>query len=126
MTKTTQEKAPAPRTFKTKWFAKAAKKEGVTDAQLCVAIDQVRSGQADNLGGGVFKKRLGKNLYRSIVLAKGGNYWVYVFLFAKKDQGNIANEELEAFKKLADIYSRKSNEEIKREIGNKELVEICI
>lgn len=126
MTKTTQEKAPAPRTFKTKWFAKEAKKEGVTDVQLCVAIDQMRSGQADNLGGGVFKKRLGKNLYRSIVLAKGGNYWVYVFLFAKKDQGNIATAELEAFRKLADIYATKADDEIKRELNNKELVEICI
>ncbi len=42
-------------------------------------------GQCDDLGGGVYKKRLGKNLYRSIVVAKGGNYWVYAHLFAKKN-----------------------------------------
>jgi len=40
-------------------------------------------GQADDLGGGVYKKRLGKNLYRSIILAKGGQHWVYEFFFAK-------------------------------------------
>lgn len=51
------------------------------------------------------QKRLGKNLYRSIILAKGGKFWVFVFLFAKKDQENIEDDELEAFKKLADLYA---------------------
>ena len=61
------------RTFKTEWFAKAAKKADISDADLCKAIEQVRLGQCDNLGGGVFKKRLNKNRDRSIVIAKGGN-----------------------------------------------------
>ena len=51
-------------------------------------------GQADDLGGGVFKKRLNDNMHRSIILAKGGRRWVYEFLFAKKDRANIANDEL--------------------------------
>ena len=51
-------------------------------------------GQADDLGGGVFKKRLDDNLHRSIILAKGGQYWVYEYLFAKKDRDNIEDDEL--------------------------------
>jgi|SRR5271154_4460687 len=46
------------RTFKTAWFAKAARKAHIPDEELCPAIQQVMLGQADDLGGGVFKKRL--------------------------------------------------------------------
>ena len=62
------------RTFKTAWFSKAAKKASIADTELCEAIRQVMQGQADDLGGGVFKKRLNNNLRRSIILAKGGRY----------------------------------------------------
>ncbi len=47
--------AIAARTFKTEWFSKAAKKADISDADLCKAIDQVRLGQCDDLGGGVSK-----------------------------------------------------------------------
>jgi hypothetical protein len=64
----------SPRTFKTRWFAKAARKARLSDEELCRAIEQVRLGQADDLGGGVYKKRLGKNKDRSIILAKSGQF----------------------------------------------------
>lgn len=38
------------RIFKTKWFAKAAKKMGIRDSELRQAIDELMQGQADNLG----------------------------------------------------------------------------
>lgn len=71
------------RTFKTAWFAKSAKKAQITDTELCNAVQEVLQGQADDLGGGVFKKRLHRNTHRSIVLAKGGQFWIYTYLFAK-------------------------------------------
>jgi hypothetical protein len=46
------------RAFKTARFSKDAKKARIKDAELCLAIQQVFLGQADDLGGGVFKKRL--------------------------------------------------------------------
>jgi hypothetical protein len=92
------------RAFKTAWFAKAARKALISDEELCAAMEQVRMGQADDLGGGVFKKRLDKNRHRSIIVAKGGRYWVYAFLFAKKDRANISAAELAAFRELADLY----------------------
>lgn len=70
--------------FKTAWFDKASRKAGISDEQLCKAIAQARLGQADDLGGGVYKKRLSRNLYRSVILAKGGRFWVYAYLFAKR------------------------------------------
>jgi hypothetical protein len=113
------------RTFKTAWFAKAARKALIDDAELCQAIAEVRKGQAEDLGGGVFKKRLDRNRHRSIIVAKGRRYWVYAYLFAKKDRANIEEHELNALRELADLYSRKTDVEIERELKVKELVEIC-
>lgn len=82
-------------------------------------------GQADDLGGGVWKKRLGRNLYRSIVLARGRRFWVYVYLFAKQNRANIDDDELRAFRTLADLYARKKLADIARELETGALTEIC-
>lgn len=113
------------RVFKTAWFAKAARKALIKDSELCAAVAAVMAGQADDLGGGVFKKRLDKNRSRSIILAKGRRYWVYAFLFAKKDRANIDDDELKAFRKLADLYAEKTDVEIDKELQAKVIVEIC-
>lgn len=113
------------RVFKTAWFAKASKKARITDDELCTAILQVMLGQADDLGGGVYKKRLSKNQYRSIILARGQQYWVYAYLFAKQDRANIEDDELVSFRALAGLYARKTEGELAKEVQLKELVEIC-
>jgi hypothetical protein len=113
------------RVFKTAWFSKAAKKAHIADVELCSAIRQVTLGQAGDLGGGVYKKRLGKNLYRSIIVARGGWYWVYAYLFAKSDQANIGTDELAEFRDLAALYSWKTEADVAKELKLKELVEIC-
>ena len=113
------------RVFKTGWFAKAARKALITDAELCSAIRQVMLGRADDLGGGVFKKRLGKNLYRSIIVAKGGRYWIYEYLFAKQDRPNIGIEELDRFRKLAAAYAVLNPEQVDKLLKNERWVEIC-
>ena len=113
------------RFFKTKWFAREARKALISDQELCSAIRQVVLGQAIDLGGGVFKKRLGKNLYRSILVAKGRRYWIYVYLFAKKDQANIGARDLTDFRALARLYARKTEADIAAELELGELTEIC-
>ena len=113
------------RVFKTAWFSKAVRKAHIGDAELCSAFRQVMAGQADDLGGGVYKKRLGKNLYRSIIVARGCRYWVYVYLFAKKDRANIEAVELVEFREVAGLYSCKTDDEISRQLNLNELEEIC-
>lgn len=115
----------APRTFKTAWFSKVARKALIADRELCDAMEQVRKGQADDLGGGVFKKRLDKNRHRSIIVAKGRRYWVYAYLFAKKDRDNITSAELAGFRELADLYDSKNDAEIALDLKTKALTEIC-
>jgi hypothetical protein len=83
------------------------------------------AGQADDLGGGVFKKRLKDNLHRSIIVAKGGRYWVYAFLFAKQDRANISADELVAFRKLAAAYAQMTTAEVNTGLRNGDLLEIC-
>jgi hypothetical protein len=116
---------PSSRVFKTAWFNKAAKRARIGDVELCAAIRQVMRGQADDLGGGVFKKRLNDNMHRSIVLAKGELYWVYAYLFAKKDRANISRDELVAFRKLADGYASSTEDQLAVQLRNGDLTEIC-
>lgn len=113
------------RTFKTAWFAKAARKAHITDEELCSAILQVALGQADDLGGGVYKKRLRKNLYRSIILARAGTFWVYEYLFAKQDRANIDDDELVEFRKLAKAYDHVTAHQVNRLLEDRDWTEIC-
>lgn len=82
-------------------------------------------GQVDDLGGGVFKKRLNNNLHRSIILAKGDKYWVFECLFAKKDRANIGSDKLLAFRLLANSYAGLTECQFSQLLVNKDFVEIC-
>lgn len=118
------------RTFKSAWFSKAARKARISDAMLCKAIAQVMAGQADDLGGGVFKKRLSDNQYRSIILARGNAggraIWVYAYLFAKQDRANIEEDELKAFKQLAKAYAALTEAQVSALLAGNDWIEICI
>jgi hypothetical protein len=113
------------RAFKTAKLSKDARKAKISDARLCDAIRQVVAGRADDPGGGVFKKRLSDNMYRAIVLAKGGRYWVYEYLFAKKGRENIDDDELAAFRLLAKGYASLTERQVGDLVSNKHFVEIC-
>ncbi len=114
-----------PRTFKTVWFSKAARKSLIGDEELCEAVAEVMMGQADDLGGGVFKKRLNRNRHRSIILAKGGRYWIYQFLFAKKDQANITDRDLANFRLLAKGFAALDDKTIAARVADRDLLESC-
>jgi hypothetical protein len=117
--------SPRPRAFKSAWFARAAKKARIGDAALCKAIAQVLAGQADDLGGGVFKKRLSNNQYRSIILARGGDFWVYAFLFAKQDMANIAEDDLARLRALAKQYGAMTQAQADAQVADGHWIEIC-
>ena len=119
--------APAKlsRVFKTAWFAKVARKARIKDEELCKTIAQVMKGQCDDLGGGVFKKRLNKNQHRAIIIAKAGRHWMYEYLFAKKDRANIEDNELAAFRLLAKSYAGLSDKQIAQLLAGGDMMEIC-
>ncbi len=113
------------RTFKPAWFAEAARKAGIADRELCAAIRDVAKGQDDDLGGGVFKKRLNRNRHRSIILTKVGSYWLSQYLFAKNDRANIDDDELRAFRQLAKALEKTSEADIARLVSTGHITEIC-
>ncbi len=113
------------RAFKTAWFAKAARKARISDNELCEAVREAIKGQAEDLGGGVFKKRLNKNMHRAIILAKSGRFWIFEYVFAKKDRDNIGDDELAAFRQLAKSYEMLSDQHLARLLRNGDLMEIC-
>lgn len=110
--------------FKTAWFSKAARKAGIGDSMLSAAIAQVVKGQADDLGGGVFKKRLNDNRHRSIVLTKSGRFWIYEYLFAKKDRDNINADELASFRLLAKSYASLTEQQLAQLINDGHFMEV--
>jgi hypothetical protein len=112
------------RIFKTAKFTKEARKARISDADLCSAVRQVMAGLADDLGGGVFKS-LNDNMHRSIVLAKARCFWVYEYLFAKKDRDNIEDDELVAFRQLAKSYAHVTAMQLTALVNTKHFVEIC-
>ena len=101
-----------------------ARKAWIGDPALLVAIHEVVKGQVDDLGGGVYKKRLNDNMYRSIVLAKGGPLWGFAYLFTKKDRANIDPDELAAFRKLAQAYGRMTDAKLAFALSQGDLLEL--
>jgi hypothetical protein len=97
--------------YKNKPFARFAKKANITDADLWKAARLANQGVIDaNLGGGVIKQRIARTWEgksggsRSIILFKKNDRAVYVHGFEKKDVANIKPDELEAFRKYAEVY----------------------
>lgn len=92
----------------TKWFARFARREKITDAMLCEAVARAQKGIVDaDLGGNVLKQRIARKGegrsggYRTILLFRIGERAIFAYGFAKNAQDNIDKAELEAFRSLA-------------------------
>ncbi|MBR8830192.1 MAG: hypothetical protein N5P05_002852 [Chroococcopsis gigantea SAG 12.99] len=98
------------RIFKNKWFAKFAKREGITDIKLREVIADVERGKIDvNYGGDVIKQRIARvnegksGGYRSVILYQKNNKAFFVYGFAKSERENIDEDEEREFKELAKL-----------------------
>lgn len=95
------------RIFKTKPFAKWAKKEKLADNVLCEAVEEIEHGVYEaTLGSEVFKKRIalpghGKQGARSIIAFKSKARACFIFGYAKKDQANLSSEDKKAAREFA-------------------------
>lgn len=91
-----------------KAFERFAKKNRLTDAKLLSAADEIERGLVDaDLGGGVVKKRIARpgggksGGFRSILAYREHAATFFLFGFAKNEQDDIAEEELQNLKRLA-------------------------
>ncbi len=119
------------RIFRNKSFTRFAKKADLDDATLCDAVDDAERGLIDaKLGGGVIKQRLarpGKGKsggFRTIILYKAHELAFFVHGFAKKDQDNIAGDELTALKSLASQMLAYDDQAIAKAVESGTLIEV--
>jgi hypothetical protein len=96
------------RVWKTKAFARFARKAGLEDASLCKAAADAERGLIDaDLGGGVIKQRIARRGqgksggFRVVILYRWGARAFFVYGFAKSERANISQDELAALKELA-------------------------
>ena len=119
------------RIFKTKSFARFARKVGLTDDALCGAIENIGRGLIDaDIGGGVLKQRIARpgggksGGFRTIILFRFGARAFFVHGFAKNEQDNIRDHELAAFKMLAAELMAYDDAAIASAIANTTLMEL--
>ena len=113
------------RTFKAAWLTIAERKSGIEGSELCEATEEVKLGQAENLGGGVYKKSLYKNRPRSIISARGRNCYIYQYLFTEKHILNIEETVLDDFRSLAKVFAPLNFQQFSLLLVQKYLGEIC-
>ena len=119
------------RVFKSKRFAKFARKERISDVRLCEAVKNAEQGQIDaDFGGGVIKQRIARQGegksggYRSIILFRRGERAFFVFGFAKNEQANIDASDERDFKELAKVLLAASVDDLKKLVQQGEFVEV--
>ena len=87
------------RIFKSRWFRRFAKKEGIADAGLRESVAPAGKAQIDaDLGGEVIKQRIARPAqgrskgYRAIILFRRGAKAFFVYRFAKSHRANIDDD----------------------------------
>ena len=119
------------RVFKNTWFARFARKEGISDEELRDVVKQLEVGQPDaDLGGDVYKMRIARpgegkaGGYRAIVFFRSEDKTFFVYGFAKSDRDNIGQKELRIFKDDAKDDFSLTDEQIRDRLRKGTLIEV--
>ncbi len=117
--------------YKSKTFARFAKKARITDSDLWKTAQLANEGMIDaDLGRGVVKQRIARagegrsGGSRSIILFRKNDRAVYVYGFEKKDRANIRPDELEAFRELAKVILGYTKAEIEKRVEDGALLKV--
>jgi hypothetical protein len=94
--------------YKTRHFARWARKAGLNDLLLKTAVLEIKSGLLEaDLGGGIVKKRIAlpgrgkRGSTRTLLATNMDDRWFFIFGFEKNERENISENELSTLKKLA-------------------------
>jgi hypothetical protein len=108
------------RVFKTKDFAKFARKEQIDDDALCDAIARAERGLIDAaLGSNLIKQRVPRKGqgrsggYRTLIAYRHGHRAVFLHGFGKSAQDNLVADQLAALKQAADVFAGLSDALVK-------------
>ncbi len=121
------------RIFKTKWFARFARKERIGDDSLREAIERAEQGLVDaDLGGTVVKQRVARyRIYWPVgwltvvlIACRRGSRAVFLYGFAKNERENIDRSELQTLQDIAAGWHRANDRELERSIADGILYEV--
>ncbi len=119
------------RTFKTKTFARWARKEGLGDPVLLRAVAEMEAGLMDaRLGGNLFKKRVARpgggksGGTRTIVAGNLRDRWFFLYGFSKSERDSIDDDELRALKRIAEALLAMNHAILARALREGQLLEV--
>lgn len=117
--------------FKTKWLARFARRQGISDASLTEAIERAGRGSIDaDLGGGIIKQRVARRGqgrsggYRMLIAFRAETRAVFLYAFAKNERENIGPEELLSLREIGTIWLAADARRIARAIEEGVLQEL--
>jgi hypothetical protein len=115
----------------TRWFARFARREGITDRSLSEAIARAEKGLVDaDLGGGLIKQRVARpgqgksGGYRTIIAYRARKRAVFLLGFAKSDRENIEPGELATAREIGAVWLNANAARIARGIAEGEIREV--
>jgi hypothetical protein len=95
------------RIYKTRWLARFARHEHITDTSLLEAIARAERGLIEaDLGGGLIKQRVARQGqgrsggYRMILAYRMKDRAVFLYAFAKNERENIGPDELAELRRV--------------------------
>ena len=119
------------RVFKTKSFARFARRENLSNRALCDAVERAAGGLIDaDLGGGLIKQRIGRlgqgrsGGFRTVIAWRSGERSIFVLGFAKSARDNINAADIEDLKALAALLLGYGPAELDQAVKEKALVEV--
>ncbi len=117
--------------YKTRHFARWARKIGLDDSLLEKAVVEIQKRLLEvDLGGGVVKKRIAlpgrgkRGSTRTLLATNLRDRWFFIFGFEKNEVENISEKELAALKMLASDLLGMSAAQIKVAVEEGSLVEV--
>lgn len=119
------------RVFRTRTFSRWMLKNGLTNAALLQAVDEVAQGLVDaDLGGHVFKKRVAlpgrgkRGSTRTIVATRLADRWFFIFGFNKNEKSNLDKGELKLLQELGQSLLDASDTALADAVLSGELLEV--
>lgn len=113
------------RIFKTKTFARFARRERIADTALRDAVVRAVRGQVDaDLGGGVIKQRVARTGqgrsggFRLLIAHRRDVRSVFLYGFAKNERDNIDDDELETMREIAKSWLTATPDQIARALAD--------
>ena len=119
------------RVFKSSRFQKFARKEKISDAMLCEAVERAERGQIDaDLGAGLIKQRVARpgagksGGFRTLVFFHAETRAVFAFGFAKSDMANLDDAEEAYLKKAAKLVLGFADAQMDAEVAAGRMFEV--